>query len=64
MTGASTASAATTTVSGCHSGTRTGTFTDLLYVLDDFGADQGWGSIEEHPRFLIRTTGDEAVDIV
>ncbi|MEU1631115.1 FG-GAP-like repeat-containing protein [Streptomyces sp. NPDC020096] len=41
-----------------------GTFADPLYVLDDFGADQGWSSIEEHPRFLVQTTGGGAVDIV
>ncbi|MGW1283307.1 FG-GAP-like repeat-containing protein [Streptomyces sp. NPDC002586] len=41
-----------------------GTFADPLYVLDDFGADQGWTSVEEHPRFLIKTTSDGAVDIV
>ncbi|MFF1422879.1 FG-GAP-like repeat-containing protein [Streptomyces sp. NPDC058280] len=41
-----------------------GTFADPLYVLDDFGVDQGWSSVEEHPRFLLRTTDDGAVDIV
>ncbi|MEV4741974.1 RICIN domain-containing protein [Streptomyces sp. NPDC049555] len=41
-----------------------GTFLDPLYILDDFGVDQGWSSAEEHPRFLLRTTGDGAVDIV
>ncbi|MFE9399951.1 FG-GAP-like repeat-containing protein [Streptomyces flavidovirens] len=41
-----------------------GTFADPLYVLDDFGVDQGWGSVEEHPRFLVSTTGSGAVDIV
>ncbi|MFI1740868.1 FG-GAP-like repeat-containing protein [Streptomyces sioyaensis] len=41
-----------------------GTFADPLYVLDDFGADQGWSSVEEHPRFLIGTTGGGALDIV
>ncbi|MEV3973482.1 FG-GAP-like repeat-containing protein [Streptomyces sp. NPDC050698] len=41
-----------------------GTFADPLYVLDDFGTDQGWSTIEEHPRFLIGTTGGGAVDIV
>ncbi|MEV0374909.1 FG-GAP-like repeat-containing protein [Streptomyces sp. NPDC050636] len=41
-----------------------GTFADPLYVLDDFGVDQGWSSVDEHPRFLVRTTGDGALDIV
>jgi hypothetical protein len=41
-----------------------GTFAEPLYVLDDFGADQGWSSVGEHPRFLLRTTDGGAVDIV
>ncbi|MET9953857.1 FG-GAP-like repeat-containing protein [Streptomyces sp. NPDC006339] len=41
-----------------------GGFAEPLYVLDDFGTDQGWTSAEEHPRFLLRTTGDGATDIV
>ncbi|MFD5231926.1 FG-GAP-like repeat-containing protein [Streptomyces qaidamensis] len=41
-----------------------GTFAEPLYVLDDFGVDQGWSSVEEHPRLLITTTGGGAVDIV
>ncbi|WP_414170205.1 FG-GAP-like repeat-containing protein [Streptoverticillium reticulum] len=41
-----------------------GKFADPLYILDDFGADQGWSSIEEHPRFLAPTTDGGAVDIV
>ncbi|MFG2349740.1 FG-GAP-like repeat-containing protein [Streptomyces phaeochromogenes] len=41
-----------------------GTFAEPLYVLDDFGVDQGWSSVEEHPRSLVRTTADGAVDIV
>ncbi|MFI9582013.1 MFS transporter [Streptomyces sp. NPDC052236] len=41
-----------------------GAFSDPLYILDDFGVDQGWSSVEEHPRFLVRTTGGGAVDIV
>ncbi|MGD3112611.1 FG-GAP-like repeat-containing protein [Streptomyces sp. YGL11-2] len=40
-----------------------GTFADPLYVLDDFGADQGWSSVEEYPRFLVKTTSDGALDI-
>jgi hypothetical protein len=35
-----------------------------LYVLDDFGVDQGWSTITEHPRFLLATTGDGAADVV
>ncbi|MFD5341177.1 FG-GAP-like repeat-containing protein [Streptomyces hawaiiensis] len=41
-----------------------GTFADALWVLDDFGGDQGWSSVEEHPRFLVRTIDAGAVDIV
>jgi hypothetical protein len=41
-----------------------GTFAEPFYVLDDFGVDQGWKSIEEHPRLLITTSGGGAVDIV
>jgi hypothetical protein len=41
-----------------------GTFAEPLYILDDFGVDQGWSSVEEHPRFLVRTTDGGAVDIV
>ncbi|MEV7194610.1 VCBS repeat-containing protein, partial [Streptomyces sp. NPDC093510] len=41
-----------------------GTFAEPLYVLDEFGADQGWSSIEEHPRFLLSTTTDGSLDIV
>ncbi|MFE7645345.1 FG-GAP-like repeat-containing protein [Streptomyces phaeoluteigriseus] len=41
-----------------------GTFADPLYVLDDFGTDQGWSSVEEHFRFLLSTTDGGAVDIV
>ncbi|MGY4998856.1 FG-GAP-like repeat-containing protein [Streptomyces sp. 900105245] len=41
-----------------------GTFADPLYVLDDFGTDQGWSSTEEYPRFLVGTTGDKTADIV
>lgn len=41
-----------------------GTFADPLYVLDDFGVDQGWSSVEEHPRYAVRTTGGGAVDLV
>ncbi|MFJ4126135.1 FG-GAP repeat domain-containing protein, partial [[Kitasatospora] papulosa] len=56
---------------GCHDDgvwislqNEDGTFEEPLYVLDGFGTDQGWKSVEEHPRSLIRTTGDEAADIV
>ncbi|MET9504304.1 FG-GAP-like repeat-containing protein [Streptomyces sp. NPDC006622] len=41
-----------------------GKFSDPLYVLDDFGVDQGWSSVDGHPRFLVGTTGGGAVDIV
>ncbi|OSZ56514.1 hypothetical protein OQI_32510 [Streptomyces pharetrae CZA14] len=41
-----------------------GGFAEPLYVLDDFGTDQGWASAEEHPRFLLKTTGDGATDII
>ncbi|KPC64260.1 RICIN domain-containing protein [Streptomyces chattanoogensis] len=41
-----------------------GKFAGPLHVLDDFGTDQGWSSVEEHPRFLVRTTSDGALDIV
>ncbi|MFE9296201.1 FG-GAP-like repeat-containing protein [Streptomyces niveus] len=41
-----------------------GTFAEPLYVLDDFGVDQGWSSIKEHPRFMVRTTSGGAPDIV
>ncbi|MEV6424774.1 FG-GAP-like repeat-containing protein [Streptomyces sp. NPDC051662] len=58
-------------VVGCHDDgvwvslqDEDGTFADPHYVLDDFGVDQGWSSVEEHPRFLVRTTGTGALDIV
>ncbi|MFJ2059868.1 FG-GAP repeat domain-containing protein, partial [Streptomyces sp. NPDC087908] len=41
-----------------------GGFAEPLYVLDDFGTDQGWSSVEEHPRFLLKTTGDGATDLI
>ncbi|MFK0174104.1 RICIN domain-containing protein [Streptomyces sp. NPDC090306] len=41
-----------------------GNFAEPLYILDDFGVDQGWSSAEEHPRFLLGTTAGEAADIV
>ncbi|MER7225895.1 VCBS repeat-containing protein, partial [Streptomyces rubradiris] len=41
-----------------------GTFAEPLYILDDFGVDQGWVSAEEHPRFLLATTDGGAADIV
>ncbi|MGW9440564.1 FG-GAP-like repeat-containing protein [Streptomyces sp. NPDC055607] len=56
---------------GCHDdGVRIslqdedGTFAEPLYVLDDFGTAQGWASADEHPRFLLRTTGDGTADVV
>ncbi|MFH8572817.1 FG-GAP-like repeat-containing protein [Streptomyces sp. NPDC017993] len=58
-------------VVGCHDDgvwvslqDEDGAFAEPLYVLDDFGVDQGWSSVEEHPRFLLRTTSDGAPDIV
>jgi hypothetical protein len=41
-----------------------GKFADPLWILDDFGVDQGWSSVEEHPRSLVRTAAGQAVDIV
>ncbi|WP_062650691.1 FG-GAP-like repeat-containing protein [Streptomyces maremycinicus] len=41
-----------------------GQFAEPLYVLNDFGTDQGWISAQEHPRFLLKTTGDGETDIV
>ncbi|MFE9680888.1 FG-GAP-like repeat-containing protein [Streptomyces sp. NPDC006285] len=41
-----------------------GTFADPLWLLDDFGTDQGWSTAEEHPRFLATTIIGGAVDIV
>ncbi|MFD5342932.1 FG-GAP-like repeat-containing protein [Streptomyces anulatus] len=41
-----------------------GAFAEPLYVLDDFGVDQGWNSTSEHPRFLVTTTRDGVPDIV
>ncbi|MFE9368121.1 RICIN domain-containing protein, partial [Streptomyces sp. NPDC006978] len=56
---------------GCHDDglwvslqNEEGTFAEPLYVLDEFGVDQGWSSIDEYPRFLVRTTGDGVADIV
>ncbi|MEU7428609.1 FG-GAP-like repeat-containing protein [Streptomyces sp. NPDC040750] len=41
-----------------------GTFAEPLYVLDDFGVDQGWSTAEEYPRFLISNTDGGAKDII
>ncbi|MHC5700800.1 FG-GAP-like repeat-containing protein [Streptomyces tirandamycinicus] len=41
-----------------------GTFAEPLYVLDDFGVDQGWSTAGEHPRFLLSTTDGGAVDLI
>ncbi|MEU1028305.1 RICIN domain-containing protein [Streptomyces mirabilis] len=41
-----------------------GAFAEPLYVLDDFGTDQGWASAREHPRFLLKTTRDGGTDII
>ncbi|MFE6719142.1 FG-GAP-like repeat-containing protein [Streptomyces albidoflavus] len=60
-----------TDIVGCHDDgvwislqDEEGTFTEPLYVRDDFGVEQGWSSADEHPRFLTATTRDAAVDIV
>ncbi|MFH8805072.1 FG-GAP-like repeat-containing protein [Streptomyces sp. NPDC017936] len=39
-------------------------FAEQHWLLPEFGTNQGWTSVDEHPRFLLRTTGDGAVDIV
>ncbi|MFD4028602.1 RICIN domain-containing protein [Streptomyces sp. NPDC058576] len=56
---------------GCHNDglwvslqDEEGLFAEPLYVLDEFGVDQGWSSTDEHPRFPVRTTSDGALDIV
>ncbi|MGW4109738.1 FG-GAP repeat domain-containing protein [Actinosynnema sp. NPDC004786] len=41
-----------------------GVFSEPVFTLDDFGVDKGWRSVEEHPRFLVKTTADGTVDIV
>ncbi len=41
-----------------------GKLADPLWILDDFGVDQGWSSVEEHPRSLVRTADGQAVDVV
>ncbi|MFJ3846970.1 FG-GAP-like repeat-containing protein [Streptomyces albidoflavus] len=41
-----------------------GTFAEPLYVLDEFGAEQGWGSVAEHPRFLLATAPGGPADLV
>lgn len=41
-----------------------GRLADPLWILDDFGTDQGWSSVEEHPRSLVRTADGGVVDIV
>ncbi|MGW5886561.1 FG-GAP-like repeat-containing protein [Streptomyces koyangensis] len=41
-----------------------GTFAEPLYVLDEFGVEQGWSSVTEHPRFLLATTPDGPADLV
>ncbi|WP_411074083.1 FG-GAP-like repeat-containing protein [Streptomyces sp. cmx-4-7] len=58
-------------VVGCHDDgvwvsrqEEDGTFAEPLYVLDDFGTEQGWASADEHPRFLLRATGDGTADVV
>ncbi|MFE7520004.1 FG-GAP-like repeat-containing protein [Streptomyces halstedii] len=58
-------------VIGCHDDglwvslqDEEGAFAEPLYVLDEFGVDQGWNSTDEHPRFLVTTTRDGVPDIV
>ncbi|WP_299537303.1 FG-GAP-like repeat-containing protein, partial [uncultured Streptomyces sp.] len=41
-----------------------GVFAEPLYILDDFGVDQGWSSIREHPRFVVATSRGGVSDIV
>ncbi|WPO70048.1 FG-GAP-like repeat-containing protein [Streptomyces sp. KN37] len=41
-----------------------GTFAEPLYVLDDFGVDQGWSSVAEHPRYLVGMAAGGTVDVV
>jgi len=41
-----------------------GAFTEPLYVLAEFGVDQGWTSVAEHPRFLVSTISGGPQDIV
>ncbi|MFD4338832.1 FG-GAP-like repeat-containing protein [Streptomyces anulatus] len=56
---------------GCHDNgvwvsrqDEEGAFAEPLYVLDEFGVDQGWNSTGEHPRFLVTTTRDGVPDLV
>jgi hypothetical protein len=58
-------------VVGCHDDgvwvslqDEDGAFTEPLYVLDDFGTEQGWASTQEHPRFLLPTTTGGTPDLV
>ncbi|OKJ52893.1 FG-GAP-like repeat-containing protein [Streptomyces sp. CB02115] len=58
-------------VLGCHDDglwvslqDEEGAFAEPLYVLDEFGVDQGWNSTDEHPRFLVTTTRDGVPDVV
>jgi phospholipase C len=44
-------------------GNGDGTFAAAKYVLADFGVHQGW-TVDNHPRFLVDTTGDGRPDIV
>ncbi|MFI9011562.1 FG-GAP-like repeat-containing protein [Actinosynnema sp. NPDC053489] len=40
-----------------------GAFAEPVFVLDDFGVDQGWRTAAEHPRFLVAAPGGTA-DVV
>ncbi|GLF95288.1 FG-GAP-like repeat-containing protein [Streptomyces yaizuensis] len=58
-------------VIGCHDDgvwvslqDEEGGFAEPLYILDDFGTDQGWTSIADHPRFLAATTAGGSPDLV
>lgn len=44
-------------------GNGDGTFAAAKYVLANFGVNQGW-TVDNHPRFLVDTTGDGRPDIV
>jgi hypothetical protein len=41
-----------------------GKFAEPRFVVNDFGINQGWTSVKEHPRFLVKTTSDGHVDII
>ncbi|MFJ6099658.1 FG-GAP-like repeat-containing protein [Streptomyces sp. NPDC092359] len=58
-------------VVGCHDDgvwvslqDEEGRFAEPLYVLDDFGRNQGWRSVREHPRFVTGPTAGGPRDLV